>query len=68
MNLAARIMVVYRDQEIALNNEAYHLSRYELDEECFVELPLRKMKGIDNAGTVYAYRKQLARFACFAIF
>lgn len=66
--MAARIMVVYNDHEIAINSEAYHLSRHELDDECFAELPLRKMKGIDDSGTIYAYRKRLARFACFVIF
>ena len=63
--MAARIMVIYHDQPIALNVETYHLSRDELGDVSFVQLPVRKMKGIDSAGAIYAYRKQLARFVHF---
>lgn len=65
MNLAARIMVIYSDQPIALNVDTYHLCRDEIGHNSFVELPFRKMKGIDSAGAIYAYRKHIARLVLF---
>ncbi|GFR30839.1 adenylate cyclase type 10 [Trichonephila clavata] len=56
VNLAARIMVKYRNEPIVLDSTTYHLSRESLGDDCFYQLPCRKMKGIESAGYIYAFR------------
>ncbi|GIX91557.1 adenylate cyclase type 10 [Caerostris darwini] len=56
VNLAARIMVKYKEEPIVLDSTTYHLSRETLGDACFYQLPARKMKGIESAGNIYAYR------------
>ncbi|GIY39176.1 adenylate cyclase type 10 [Caerostris extrusa] len=56
VNLAARIMVKYKEEPIVLDSTTYHLSRETLGDACFYRLPARKMKGIESAGNIYAYR------------
>ncbi|KAF8777130.1 Adenylate cyclase type 10 like protein [Argiope bruennichi] len=56
VNLAARIMVKYQEEPIVLDSTTYNLSRQSLGDACFYQLPGKKMKGIESAGRIYAYR------------
>ncbi|XP_054722639.1 adenylate cyclase type 10-like, partial [Uloborus diversus] len=61
VNMAARLMMVYNDEPIVMDAETFHLSRDELVEGNFFELPARKMKGIESAGAIYGYEFKTAR-------
>ncbi|XP_035210192.1 adenylate cyclase type 10-like [Stegodyphus dumicola] len=56
VNLASRIMTVYKDEPVVMDTDTYHLSRDDLGHASFVEMPSRKMKGIERTEAIYAYR------------
>ncbi|XP_042906138.1 adenylate cyclase type 10 isoform X1 [Parasteatoda tepidariorum] len=56
VNMASRLMTEYWDGIITLDAATYHLSRDELGEKSFLEIPTKILKGIELAGTIYTFK------------